>query len=158
MNISRRALLATVSLLPLAACGGTASSVLTSLPQWATDAQNLAAAIAAYAGTLPGTVGTTISGFVTQLSAIAAQLVAAASAPASSGLSTLISSFGSVFNSIVGGVGSSLSGLGTFGTILQAGLQLLPTILSIAGIALAAAPDPRAIAAARAYIAAMAGK
>lgn len=162
--VSRRSLLIGAGLAPvLAACTGPASTtiatVATNLPTYAQDVSNIAVALGKYVATLPGTLMAKLQPYIAKIAAAADEVVSAAQSNQS--VANFISVFTGGFGDLLGAVGgqSALGGLGTFGTILAMGLKLLPAILTVAGVVLAAVPSPAAAAdviAARAYIAQLA--
>jgi len=149
---------AAVGVSSLAACGGfgqTATTITALVPQWATDVANISAAAANYVGTLTGPIASTAATAVSTLGSVAKQIADIASSPVSSVTQGLINSFSSALAGVISSVGgqNALGSIGTFGTILQLALQLLPGILSIAGVALAGPPvDSMALSRARAYL------
>lgn len=147
----------------LAGCQGLSNAVA-KLPQWAEDAQTIGNALGTVAGVvgtiqgIPATVVSTVQNAVSTAQRFAAQIGSAASS-AGSNVAGLVSSF----SGAVAGAISSLAGVSVppwVSTALSAVTTLMPTILSVAGVVLAgpsAPSDPRAIPAARAYLAALAG-
>ncbi len=157
-SFSRRSAFAIPLLVPyLGGCAALTGDGST-LPATLADLPNavgvIAADLQAYLSTLPANLSAGASSIVAKISSIAAQLSAAVAAGTPSVVSTLVSSVGSAVSSLLGLVGgnSALGGLGTFGSILSSVLTFLPTLLSIAGLALAGPVDPRAAAAAWAYL------
>jgi len=138
---------------------------LTSLPQFATDVENIAGMLSNAAptlGTLAGIGSATIAkvqGLIATAKTVAASVTAAAAA-GGSGIGALVSDFAGVFGSITAALGVNVPGL--WGTVISAGVSLLPSILGAAGIPLAAGPGAPAptmpVAQARAIAAALAGK
>jgi hypothetical protein len=163
--ITRRALLCSTAVVPVAAVEG--CQFLTSLPQYAQDVQNIAtdlgtvqADIAAIKG-VPADVMAGVQSALDKIKTIGAQIGSAASGGGSV-VSNLLTNFGSAVTSIASALGVSggaANTVGKIGTILQMALQVLPSILAVAGVALAGpSPDPAQVAGARAYLAAMAGR
>ena len=137
----RKVLLAGASLLPLAACGGLTQGV-SSLPQYAQDAQDIAAALENVVGAVqavPGVPAGTLAqvqAAIARASAIAAQIGQQAAGLAGSTPTSLLGSFGQTILGVVSSLGGA-SATGTLGTVLQAVMSVLPSILAIAGVALA---------------------
>lgn len=162
--MNRRYLLSTVAVMALSGCAaGTASTTGTtsSLPSTIADLPGAVSTIFndlnQFLGTLPGNLALGASGIVSQIGSIATQLASAVSGGPSSAVTSLVSGgsgLSGLLSSLLGAVGgtSALGGIGTFGTILQAGLQILPVILSIAGVALAGPPNTKAAQAAWSYL------
>jgi hypothetical protein len=151
---SRRAIFKLLAAAPigasLASCTSSSSAPPTTLPAWVTDVENIVTDIANVV--LPAGA----NGLVATLIADGKNLIAAY---ANGGASAAYAqAFQDAFTALVSGVGgtSVLANLGTFGTILQMGLTLLPGILGAVGIALSPAPiSLKEVAAARAYLAAL---
>jgi hypothetical protein len=162
--ISRRTLLGSTAMvapaLLLNGCSG-----LSSLPQFATDVENIAGMLSNAAPTLATLTGVAqgtinkVTGLINTASTIAGAVTSAASAGAS-GVGALVSNFASNFGSIAGALGVNVPGL--WGTVIQAGASLLPSILSAAGIALAGptvqVPNAMSTADARKIVVALAAK
>lgn len=152
IQVSRRALLTAMpaaAALPMLGC----ASVFGSLPQFAADIQTIAADLAKALPdltTLAGVGGATVTkveGWISDIQGVAGTIGSAVAAGGST-LVGAISQFGGAFNSITSALGVSVPG--TLGTVLQAGLSLLPQILAIAGIALAQVSGPPMMPPARA--------
>jgi hypothetical protein len=169
--LTRRQLFNTTSLgalaVGIAGCSQL-SSVFTNLPQYAQDVQNLAAApsgISTTVGSLtgiPASVVSTVQSGIASVQSLASQIVSYAQSGAATVSSTLVNlasefsgALGSIVNAVGGNATSGVSGLGTLGTILNAGLSILPEVLGMAGIALAG-QTPMDIVSARKVLAALA--
>lgn len=145
-SLTRRGLLAGAAVAPLlAACNTTTVNELASITS------DIATNVATYVSQLPGTVAGEAASIATTISTDAATIASAASST-SSAAATAAQSLVTGIETLISDVGgsSALSGLGTIGQVLQTALTLLPTILSLAGVALASgqAADAKATAAA----------
>jgi outer membrane murein-binding lipoprotein Lpp len=160
--MNRRMLLTTTALIPatalLSGCQGL-SSFFGNLPQFATDAETIAAAITKILPDIQAITGlaggalTTVKNAITSLTTIAAEIGSAAA----SGASGLVSNFASVYNTILSAIPGGISVPGIVGTVLQAGVALLPQILAAVGVMLATRPATMSPERARAVLVAVAG-
>lgn len=130
----RNLLMIGAAALPLAACGGLTKSV-NSLPQYAQDVQDIVGALQKTVSGLA--VPQSVVDGLAKAADLAAQIGSAASGLTGSTPTALLGSFGNVVQGLVASLGGS-SASGTLGTVLQAVMAVLPTVLSVAGIALAA--------------------
>lgn len=160
--INRRTLLGGVSIAALsivAGCNTPAASIVANLPQYAQDIQSIAAALNVVSSAVSSVSGisasvvSTVKNAIGQISTIAGEIASAAAS--STTPTTLIQNFGSLFNTVANALGGNAGG--TLGTVIQDGLTLLPTILSVAGIALAPAGTGKSAAAARLELRSIAG-
>ena len=137
-HMTRRQLAALLVATPLAVAGcSEIQSVIGATPQFVTDITTIATD---FVGALPSlasiagvsqTVVDTVTGYVNQAKAVAAQIGAAAG----QGVAGLVANFSAIVTQIAGVAGVNISG--AWGTILQAAIDLLPSILAAAGVALA---------------------
>jgi ABC-type transporter Mla subunit MlaD len=141
MNMTRRALLRTTAIVPLAVIAAGCSTIQTQLPQFVTDMNTIAAALQSVLPQiqtltgLPAATLATIQSAITTAQNAAAQVASTIAAGTTTGINGLISGFGSAVSTVAGLIGGNAPGF--IGTLLTAVQTLLPAILSVAGIALA---------------------
>ena len=162
--INRRQLIVgATALAPVAGCAQL-GTLIGDLPQYAHDIQNIATDLASVASDIaaiegvPASVMAEVQTALATIKSIAAQIGAAVGG--GSVVTNLVTSFASALTGIAGALGvhdGAAKTHGKIGTILQMALQILPSILAVAGVAMAGPPESDA-AAARAWLAAMAGR
>ena len=141
-RLDRRALLGMAAIAPVAAACNGFTQVVSNLPTYATDVQNIATDLTALTNTIgmiqgiPAATVAKVQGAISKLSGLAAQISAAATAVAGQTPTALLGQFGNTVLGIIQSIGGS-GATGTLGTVLQAISAVLPSILSVAGIALA---------------------
>lgn len=142
----REALMVPVGL-AFAASGIGCAEVEAELPQWSQDATTIANALSTIGGAvasiqgLPSAVASDISTAIASAKSLAESLASSVASGASStamGITNLITQFGSTVTSAVSSIGN-LTVPSWVTTALGAIQTVLPTILSVAGIALAPA-------------------
>lgn len=137
--MNRRQLLTSAPVL-LAGCSGL-QTIETNIPVWVKDVTNIGAELSAAANDLkaitgvPAAIVLKVQGWIADAKALALRIGSDVTTAVPSGtLSSFIGSFINIASALSGKVG------GTLGMVIHAGLAVLPSILAIAGIALAGPP------------------
>lgn len=132
---------------------------LSQIPTFVTDLNTIVGALNAVLPSLSAIAGISsttvqkITGYVSQLQQIAAQVASASG----TGVAGLVANFNGIFGQITSLIGVNVPG--AWGTVIQAAISLLPSILSAAGLMVArvgSAPAPFTPDQARSVLAAIA--
>lgn len=127
-SLTRRQAALVLLAAPLAACA--TAPTTPAIPVWVTDLQNIVTDLTKY---LPSGVAPAVVALVGQAQSIYTAIASAVAG--GGGVAGLVSSFAGIIGDIFGAIGG-INASGIFATALQAAMSLLPTILSLAGVAM----------------------